>query len=81
MNPSIPIASDLSYFVLKARRDRGEMVPGPLDLNHQRLHRVSGYRAFIADVDEDGDRAQPSGASRIDVPQHTVALWHRHRKG
>lgn len=42
-----PIASDLSYEVLQARVERGDL--------SQRLHAVPGWRPFIADVDEDTD--------------------------
>lgn len=53
-----PIASDLSYFVLQRRKQMGDLHQMPGDTAH-RLHRVKGYRAFIADVDE-GDCARPN---------------------
>jgi hypothetical protein len=61
------IASDLSYLVLQARRERGELGTGGLDLNHQRLHKVSGYRQFIPDVDDRGDSCQsnPRGTAAV----------------
>ena len=49
------IASPKSYEVLQARRERGE-----LGGTSQRLYTVTGYRPFIADVDEDGDAAHPN---------------------
>lgn len=54
-----PIASDLSYQVFEARRLRGELGSGAFDSTHRQLNRVSGYRQFIADVDEVGDTANP----------------------
>lgn len=53
------IASPLSYFVLQRRQQMGDLHQMPSDTAH-RLHRVKGYRAFIADVDEIGDCARPT---------------------
>lgn len=56
MNSQTPIASDLSYFVLQKRRERGELHACGLDSSNQRLHAIpsllANRRRFIADVDE-----------------------------
>lgn len=57
------IASDLSQQVLEARRLRGELGAQSFDSTHRRLNRVSGYRAFIADVEDTGDSANPNPRS------------------
>lgn len=46
------IASDLFYLVLLKRQAEQD---APHDSTSRRLHRVSGYRQFIPDVDERGD--------------------------
>jgi hypothetical protein len=65
-------ASDLSYFVLEQRRQRGEMSLSGEDCTAQRLYAVPSFivhrRRFIADVDEIGDRAYPNAPVRLDVP-------------
>ena len=67
----IPIASDLSYFVLQRRARQGELPPAVADSINRRLYPGLGYRAFIADVDE-GDCPDPNPRHVIDVPQHTL---------
>jgi hypothetical protein len=55
MAHTYPIASDLSYLVLlKRQAEQGSTT----DSANRRLYRVSGYRQFIADVDDHGDAAQ-----------------------
>lgn len=60
---SYPIASDLSYLVAQKIRQEREMGTCALDLNHQRLHVITGYsaRVFVADVEDCiGDCARPN---------------------
>jgi hypothetical protein len=56
----IALASDRSYEVFQLRRLKGELGPQSFDNTHLRLHDVSGYRQFIADADDTGDRAHPN---------------------
>ena len=59
------IASDLSYFVLQARRERGELGAGRLDSTNQRLYplpsQVVQREAFIADRESVSDSFQGEG--------------------
>lgn len=71
------IASDLSYEVLQRRYLRGELHAGAFDSTNRKLHRVSGYREFIADVDDTGDRAIPVDERAV-VPAETIPSWHVH---
>jgi hypothetical protein len=54
------IASDLSQQVLEMRRLRGELGSSAFDSSHRHIHKVSGYRAFIPDVEDTGDRLRPN---------------------
>jgi hypothetical protein len=54
------IASDRSYEVFQLRRLRGELGAQSFDNSHLRLHKVSGYRQFIPDVEDSGDCANPN---------------------
>jgi hypothetical protein len=54
------IASDRSYEVFQMRRLKGELGAQSFDNSHLRLHKVSGYRAFIADAEDTGDRLRPN---------------------
>ncbi len=63
-----PVASDLSYECFQLRRLRGELGPCALDSTHRNLHKVSGYRAFIADADDTGDRAYVNPLLAAAVP-------------
>ena len=69
------IASDLSYFVLQQRRQRGEMQLSGVDCTAQRLYPVPSFvahrRKFVADVEE-GTDAPVLRDERISVPQHTL---------
>jgi len=77
------IASDRSYEVLQTRRLRAQQGLEPQDSTLAPLKVISGYnpRVFVADVEEGTDGADPNPPHIITVPQHTVTLWHRHRKG
>jgi hypothetical protein len=55
----IAIASDLSYEVFKLRSLKGELGPGSFDSSHRHLHQVSGYRAFVPDVEDTLDQCRP----------------------
>jgi hypothetical protein len=64
MPSQTPIASDLSYFVVQKRRERGELGACALDSSHQRLYAIPSLiahrRRFIPDVDQfGGDSAAP----------------------
>lgn len=63
-----PVASDRSYEVFQLRRERGELGPCALDSVNRKLHRVSGYRQFIGDVDDAGDSANPNPNVLAAVP-------------
>jgi hypothetical protein len=56
----LAVASDRSYEVFQLRRLRGELGPQSFDSTNRLLNRVSGYRQFIADADDTGDRANPN---------------------
>lgn len=70
---SYEIATVKTYEVLEARRRRGELAPPPLDNVHRRAYRVSGYRPFIADVDDCGDSADPNAPVMLQV--EPAPLW------
>jgi hypothetical protein len=64
------IATPYTQQVLELRRLRGEQAPCALDSQHRRLYGVSGFRQFIADVDEIGDRARPDADRGVsDLPE------------
>jgi hypothetical protein len=65
------IASDRSYEVFQMRRLKGELGAQSFDSSHRRLNRVSGYRAFLADVDDSGDACNPN-------PRVTAAVTSGH---
>lgn len=61
-----PIATELSYLVLERQRRLGELPLPNQDCAHRRAYRVTGYRAFIPDVDE-LDNANPNLERRASV--------------
>jgi hypothetical protein len=54
------IASDLSQQVLERRRLRGELGSSAFDSSNRHINQVSGYRAFIADVEDTLDHLRPN---------------------
>lgn len=71
------IATELTQDVLQLRRLRGELAPERLDSVNRRLYRLSGYRSFIADVDE-RDSARPNAPhSGLPVRAGVKLPWER----
>jgi hypothetical protein len=69
--PSAPIASELSYLVLQARRRRGELGPCALDSSHQRLYAIPSAivvrEAFAADREAIPDSYQGGFSHTLDL--------------
>jgi hypothetical protein len=53
------IASDLSQQVLEMRRLRGELGSSAFDSSNRHINQVSGYRAFVPDVEDTLDQLRP----------------------